>query len=104
MQEMKIFSHGVFGDIRTMTNEQGETFFVGKDVASALGYANSPKALQDHVDDEDKLTERFVISGQNRNIIIINESGLYAPVQHSKLPQAKTFKRHVKEDDVTKTP
>lgn len=50
-----------------MTNERGETFFVGKGVAEALGYANTQKAIRDHVDDNDKLTERFVLSGQNRN-------------------------------------
>jgi hypothetical protein len=65
-----------------------ETFFVGKDVADALGYTNTPKAIRDHVDDDDKLTERFVLSGQTRSVIIINESGLYALVLSSKLPQA----------------
>ena len=52
--------------------------FVGKDVATALGYSNSQKAIRDHVDDDDKLTERFVLSGQARCVIIINESGLYS--------------------------
>ena len=52
--------------------------FVGKDVATALGYSNSQKAIRDHVDDDDKLTERFVLSGQARSVIIINESGLYS--------------------------
>ena len=56
MQEMKIFSHEMFGDIRTMTNEKGETFFVGKDVAEALGYVNVQKAIRDHVDAEDNQT------------------------------------------------
>ena len=54
MQEMKIFSHEMFGDIRTMTNENGETYFVGKDVAEALGYKNPSNALHVHVDKEDK--------------------------------------------------
>ena len=66
--------------------------FVGKDVATALGYSNSQKAIRDHVDDDDKLTERFVLSGQVRSVIIINESGLYALILSSKLPQAKAFK------------
>ena len=69
--------------------------FVGSDVAKALGYTNTPKAIRDHVDDDDKLTERFVLSGQARRVIIINESGLYSLVLSSKLPQAKAFKRWV---------
>ena len=68
---------------------------MGKDVATALGYSNSQKAIRDHVDDDDKLTERFVLSGQARSVIIINESGLYALILSSKLPQAKAFKRWV---------
>ena len=85
-----------------MTNDQGKTYFVGKDVAETLGYKNAPDAISKHVDEEDKLESQIAISGQNKNIIIINESGLYSPVLQSKLPQAKTFKRHVKKDDVTK--
>ncbi len=69
--------------------------FVGKDVATALGYSNSQKAIRDHVDDDDKLTERFVLSGQGRSVIIINESGLYSLILSSKLSQAKAFKRWV---------
>ncbi len=69
--------------------------FVGSDVANALGYSNPHKAVRDHIDDEDKLTERFVQSGQKRNVIIINESGLYALILSSKLPQAKAFNRQV---------
>ena len=88
----------MFGNIRTMNNEKGETFFVGKDVAEALGYSNTTKAIRDHVDFEDTLEERFVLSGQNRNAIVINESGLYALILSSKLPQAKAFKRWVTSD------
>ena len=93
--EIKIFKNEMFGEIRTLVNEKGETFFVGKDVADALGYTNTPKAIRDHVDDDDKLTERFVLSGQARSVVIINESGLYALVLSSKLPQAREFKRWV---------
>ena len=64
MKAMKIFRHEMFGDIRTMTNEKGETFFVGKDVAEALGYKNPQKALRDHVDEEDKtLNVSFTVNG-----------------------------------------
>ena len=93
--EIKIFKNEMFGEIRTLVNEKGETFFVGKDVAEALGYTNTPKAIRDHVDDDDKLTERFVLSGQARSVVVINESGLYALVLSSKLPQAREFKRWV---------
>ena len=93
--EIKIFKNEMFGEIRTLVNEKGETFFVGKDVAEALGYTNTPKAIRDHVDDDDKLAERFVLSGQARSVVIINESGLYALVLSSKLPQAREFKRWV---------
>ena len=53
--KIQIFRNEVFGEIRTLTNEKGETFFVGKDVAKALGYSNTRKALLDHVDKEDKV-------------------------------------------------
>ena len=94
-KEIKIFKNEMFGEIRTLVNEKGETFFVGKDVAEALGYTNTQKAIRDHVDDDDKLAERFVLSGQARSVVIINESGLYAMVLSSKLPQAREFKRWV---------
>ena len=54
--KIQIFKNDVFGEIRTMTNEKGETFFIGKDVAKALGYSNTSKAIQQHVDCEDKST------------------------------------------------
>ena len=85
----------MFGQIRTMTNDRGETFFVGKDVAEALGYSNTTKAIRDHVDSEDKLEERIVLSGQTRKAMVINESGLYSLILSSKLEQAKMFKRWV---------
>jgi len=91
---IQIFTSDIFGEIRTC-QVNNQIMFVGKDVATALGYSNSQKAIRDHVDDDDKLTERFVLSGQARSVIIINESGLYALVLSSKLPQAKAFKRWV---------
>ena len=92
---IQIFKNEVFGEIRTMTNERGETFFVGKDVAEALGYSDPQKAVRMHVDDDDKLPGQIVVSGQYRNVIIINESGLYSLILSSKLEQAKAFKRWV---------
>lgn len=73
----------------------GEPWWVGKVVADILGYKNGPKALRDHVEDEDKLTERIVLSGQHREVILINESGLYSLILGSKLPRAKEFKHWV---------
>lgn len=73
----------------------GEPWLVGKDVAEVLGYSNTAKAIRDHVDIEDKLSERIVLSGQNREAILINESGLYSLVLKSKLSEAKKFKRWV---------
>ena len=80
--------------VRILTINE-EPYFVGKDVASILGYSNPQKALRDHVDGEDKLTERIVQSGQRREMILINESGLYSLILSSKLPTAKKFKRWV---------
>ena len=92
---IQIFRNEMFGEIRTMTNEKGETFFVGKDVAKALGYKNTRKALQDHVDKEDKgVTKRDTLGGE-QNLVVINESGLYSLILSSKLEQAKAFKRWV---------
>ena len=80
-----------------MTNEKGETFFVGKDVAQALGYKNASNALQVHVDKEDKTTYSIQVSGSNykTQVIFINESGLYSLILSSQLEQAKAFKRWV---------
>ena len=83
--------------LRTLTDENGEPWFVGKDVAMILGYTNPRKALIDHVDDEDKtdgVTIRDSI-GREQNPTVINESGLYSLILGSKLPTAKRFKRWV---------
>ncbi len=94
MNELKIFNNPEFGEIRTL-DINGEPWMVGKDVAAALGYSNTADAVQKHVDDEDKLESQIAISGQNRKIILINESGLYSLVLSSKLPGAKKFRRWV---------
>ena len=93
--EIQIFKNEMFGEVRTLTNENGEIFFVGKDVAQALGYTNTLKAIRDHVDSEDKGVNEMVTPGGNQKVIFINESGLYSLVLSSKLPQAKEFKRWV---------
>ena len=97
MNALRTFNHEMFGQVRTMTNDRGETFFVGKDVAEALGYKNSRKAIIDHVDNEDRedgVTIRDAI-GRSQSIVVINESGLYSLILSSKLEQAKAFKRWV---------
>lgn len=71
-----------------------EPYFVGKDVASILGYSNTPKAIRDHVDEEDKTqNESFTVNGTA--LMLINESGLYSLILKSKLPNARKFKRWV---------
>ena len=74
----------------------GEPWFVGKDVASVLGYTDTRKAIRMHVDDDDKGGDILSTPGGRQQITIINESGLYALILSSKLPQAKKFKRWVK--------
>lgn len=80
--------------VRTLTID-GEAGFVGKDVCSVLGYQNPSKALQDHVDAEDKLNNETLSSLGQRGGWIINESGVYGLIFSSKLPDAKSFKRWV---------
>ena len=94
MNELEIFNNPEFGEIRTM-QINNEPWFVGKDVAVALGYKDTSDALKRHVDDEDKLTQYFSDSGQNREMYIINESGMYSLVLSSKLSKAKKFKHWV---------
>lgn len=96
MNELQIFNNPEFGDIRTVTIDN-EPWFVGKDVAIALGYSNPRKALGDHVDEEDRcdgVTIRDSI-GRAQNPTLINESGLYSLIFSSKLESARAFKRWV---------
>ena len=94
MTEITIFTNEVFGEIRTC-QVNNEIMFVGKDVAQALGYSDSNKAIRIHVDDEDKGGAVLSTPGGNQEVIFINESGLYSLILSSKLPQAKAFKRWV---------
>lgn len=94
MNELEIFRNPEFGKVRTVVIEN-EPFFIGSDVAECLGYSDTQKAVKMHVDIEDKLTRQIVVSAQNRNVIIINESGLYSLILSSKLPEAKKFKRWI---------
>lgn len=91
---LTIFKNPSFGEVRT-TVINGEPYFVGKEVATILGYQNASKALNDHVDDEDKLNNVSLSSLGQRGGWLINESGLYSLILRSNLPQAKEFKRWV---------
>ena len=98
MNDLTVFKNESFGEIRTLIINE-EPWFVGKDIAIALGYSNSKKALSDHVDVEDKqqgdgVTIRDPI-GREQHPTVINESGLYSLILSSKLPTAKQFKRWV---------
>ncbi len=96
--ELINFHHEMFGDIRAIEKD-GEPWFVGKDVAVALGYSNASKAVMVHVDEEDKQKVMLKADSQNGNVVtattLINESGLYSLVLCSKLPSAKKFKHWV---------
>ena len=93
--ELQVYKNAEFGSVRT-TTIGGQPYFVGKDVAGILGYANTRKALIDHIDEEDKddVTIRDAI-GRNQTMTAINESGLYSLILSSKMPNAKKFKRWV---------
>ena len=93
---MTVFENAEFGKVRTIMID-GEPWFVGKDVAEALGYSNTRKALADHVDEDDKtdgVTIRDSI-GRDQTPVVINESGVYSLVFGSKLEGAKRFKHWV---------
>ena len=94
MNELQIFNNPDFGQVRMVMIED-TPYFVGKDVAEILGYKDTVNALKSHVDDEDKLGWQITTSGQKRNVTLINESGAYALVFGSKLPNARKFKHWV---------
>lgn len=94
MNELQIFKNDEFGEIRTV-QQNNETYFVGKDVAEALGYSNSRKALADHVQEDDRGVTKCDTLGGKQDLTIINESGLYALIFGSKLESAKRFKHWV---------
>lgn len=100
MNEIQIFNNPEFGDIRTLLIDE-EPWFVGKDVASVLGYQNGSRDINRHVDSEDRMKYQNGTApildalGRAQNTTIINESGLYSLILSSKLPSAKKFKRWV---------
>lgn len=94
MNELKIFNNDEFGRIRAV-EQNGEPWFVGKDVAEALGYKEPTKAARERVDAEDRGVSKIDTPSGTQEMTIINESGLYSLVLSSKLPTAKKFKRWV---------
>lgn len=97
MNELKIFENREFGQIRTV-QLNNETYFVGKDVARALGYGEGKSlnnAISNHVEEEDKGVTEIMTPGGKQNMTVVNESGLYALIFSSKLESAKRFKHWV---------
>jgi len=95
MSGIQIFNNGEFGDIRAIEID-GQAWFVGGDVADALGYQNGSRDINRHVADDDRLNYRNgTLEKSNRGVTIINESGLYSLILGSKLPKAKEFKHWV---------
>ena len=97
MNELQVFNNAMFGNVRVLL-QGDEPWFVAKDVADTLGYQNGSRDVNRHTDEEDR-TKAMVFDGnQNKETILINESGLYSLVLSSKLPNAKQFKRWVTSD------
>ena len=95
MNEITIFQNQEFGAIRTMSNEQGEPLFCAKDVCDALGYKQTHKAVERHVDEGDGMKRPTPTTSGVQTMLYVNESGLYALILSSKLESAKRFKHWV---------
>ena len=94
MNNIQIFNNPEFGKVRTIV-QNNEPWFVGKDVADALGYKETAKAIRERVDDDDKGVSILDTPGGKQKMTIINESGLYSLILSSKLPTARKFKHWV---------
>ena len=94
MNEIQIFQNAEFGSVRT-ADLNGVSYFVGKDVADILGYQNGSRDINRHVDEEDRRKAMLFDGTQDKETIIINESGLYSLILSSKMPNARRFKRWV---------
>lgn len=94
MNNLTVFNNPDFGSIRTVTINS-EPYFVGKDVAEALGYKEPTKAAREKVDIEDRGVSKIDTLSGKQTMTVINESGLYSLILSSKLPSAKKFKRWV---------
>ena len=94
MNELQIFQNQEFGEVRSLVINN-EPWFVGKDVAEALGYAKPTDAVRKQVEEDDRGVSNLETPGGKQNLVIINQSGLYSLILSSKLPNAKKFKRWV---------
>lgn len=94
MNELQIFENADFGSVRTLMINAAP-YFVGKDVADILGYQNGSRDINRHVDEEDRRKEMLFDGNQDKETILINESGLYSLILSSKMPNAKNFKHWV---------
>lgn len=97
MNQLQIYNNPQFGDIRAVSIND-EPWFVGKDVADNLGYQNGSRDINRHVDESDRRKIKISDGNQQKETILINESGLYSLILSSKLPSAKEFKRWVTSD------
>lgn len=89
-----IFHNSEFGEVRTL-DIKGNPWFIGKDVADKLGYLDTSYAIRTHIEEEDRMMATVIIAGQSRNMIVINESGLYCLILRSNLAKAKDFKQWI---------
>ncbi len=92
--KMTLFTNEELGNVRALEID-GEPYFVGKDVANILGYQNGSRDINRHVDEEDRHKVMLFDGNQDKETIIINESGLYSLILSSKLPKAKEFKHWI---------
>lgn len=97
--KVKIFKHAQFGELRVVMIE-GEPWFVGKDVASALGYSNPQRAIRDYVNDADKRREQIATRGGMQTTILINKSATYSLILDSPMPTAKEFRHWVTREEL----
>lgn len=94
MNDLQIFNNEEFGTVRTIQIDE-EPWFVAKDLTDRLEYQNGSRDIERHVDEEDRRLVPLFIGNQNRNVTVVNESGLYALVLSSKMPKAKQFRRWI---------
>ena len=92
--QIQLFTNQLFGNV-TVYDINGDPWFIGNEIATILGYSRPADAIHDHVYEEDKLTRQINVSGQGRNMYIINESGLYSLILRSKMPAARQFQHWV---------
>src|SRR5699024_4036510 len=98
MNELRIFNNPEFGEVRTVTIN-GEYWFVGSDVARALGYSKLNEAVRTNTREMDTTTAGVIDSiGRTQQMVVINESGLYDMIFESRLPKAKDFRHWVTSD------